>query len=184
MHTICAGARTKDINTRIYFVCFACACSRTRRLTASNQQRCHAERTGPHHVLKTTKISLRTRITTELLVRLCPLPHPISPILPLSPSHTLCMCASLSRPLPPPSLAFLVFHRVPPELFKVAATIWVTLLGPISANPFRHAHIYTHPPLCVLPDTARWERLHYRVELCPCFDCLAREQRRVVCMCE
>lgn len=55
---------------------------------------------------------------------------------------------------------------------------------PAQTHTHIHSRAITHLPLCVLPDTARWERLHYRVELWPCFDCLASEERCVRCVCE
>lgn len=96
---------------------------------------------GPHHVLKTTEISLRTRITTVLLVRLRPLPHPFSPIMPFS--HALCVSLS---PSPSPSkscfLFFIVYHlsssRLPPQF------------GSFCSAPFQpprsdtHAHTQSH----------------------------------------
>ena len=108
-----------------------------------------------------------------------------APCLPPSSSTMLPIPLHLSLLFILTSAFFYIFDRVPPELFKVAATIWVIQLGPISAILHRHMHTHeiTHLPLCVLPDTARWERLHYRVELWPRFVCLAREERFYVCVC-
>lgn len=109
-----------------------------RAVTAFSLQQCHAEMRGPHLVQKTTEISLRTRITTVLLVCLpLPPPHPFFPF-----PHFLSFSRSLLAISPSPSSnsRFFIFYRVPPELFKVAATIWVIQLSPIST---RHAHTYT-----------------------------------------
>lgn len=123
-----------------------CTCARTpahtqqhRAVTAFSLQQCHAEMRGPHLVQKTTEISLRTRITTVLLVCLPP-PHPFFPF-----PHFLSFSRSLLAISSSPSSnsRFFIFYRVPPELFKVAATIWVIQLSPISTTPHRHAHTYT-----------------------------------------
>lgn len=171
---------------RVFFL--KCTCARTpahtqqhRAVTAFSLQQCHAEMRGPHLVQKTTEISLRTRITTVLLVCLPP-----PPLLPLSP---LSFFLSLSpRDL---SLSFLQL----PLFYFLSCTTWALQgcrhnLGHSAQPHFNqtrthiHTRAITHLPLCVLPDTARWERLHYRVELWPCFDCLAREERCVRCVCE
>lgn len=117
-----------------------CTCARTpahtqqhRAVTAFSLQQCHAEMRGPHLVQKTTEISLRTRITTVLLV--CLPPHPFFPF-----PHFLSFSRSLLAISPSPSSNSRFFIFVPPELFKVAATIWVIQLSPIST---RHAHTYT-----------------------------------------
>lgn len=66
-----------------------------------------------------------------------PPPHPFFPF-----PHFLSFSRSLLAISPSPSSnsRFFIFYRVPPELFKVAATIWVIQLSPIST---RHAHTYT-----------------------------------------
>lgn len=114
------------------------------------------------------------------------LPPPPPPLLPLSP---LSFFLSLSpRDL---SLSFLQL----PLFYFLSCTTWALQgcrhnLGHSAQPHFNqtrthiHTRAITHLPLCVLPDTARWERLHYRVELWPCFDCLAREERCVRCVCE
>lgn len=116
-------------HSRAYsFLLFLCAThKRTHSHTASNQQQCHAEMRGPHLVLKTTEISLRTHITTALLVCLPP-PHPFSPF--LSP---LCLSPSRSNSC---FLFFIVYHlsssRLPPQF------------GSFSSAPFQPPRTDTH----------------------------------------
>lgn len=99
--------------------------------------------------------------------------------------HTLSSSLSLSAsvPLSLPLTAVFCFS---------SCTTWALQgcshnLGHSARPHFSHTHTHmythTHSPLCVLPDTARWERLHYQVELWPCFGCLAREPRCMVCVC-
>lgn len=96
---------------------------------------------GPHLARKTTEISLRTRIAAA--------PPPPRPTIPaLDPSPTPLHVTASVRLLPTnSSLLLFFFRRAPPELFKVASTIWVILLGRISARARTHTHRQkTYPP--------------------------------------
>ncbi len=191
MHMMYAFVHTQKTFTHILFLTFSLCVSHTHTYTHTHTLRrtsnslqsaavpCRDERTTPRsennwNQFKDTYYHCAPCVPPSSSPRL-PLPHslPLShALLPLSPSPSnSCF------------LFFIVYHlsssRLPPQF------------GSFSSAPFQppctdthiHTHAITHLPLCVLPDTARWERLHYRVELWPCSDCLAREERCVVCMC-
>lgn len=132
-----------------------CTCARTpahtqqhRAVTAFSLQQCHADMRGPHLVQKTTEISLRTCITTVLLVCLPPPPTPSSPF----PTFFLSLAlSSRSLPLLPPTPAFLffiVYHlsssRLPPQFGSFSS-------APFQPDTHTHTHACNHtpPPLCI-----------------------------------